>query len=274
MISTAATVYLAPILSFISFILVIIAYVAPTIILHSQVALLVVSPLLELSDPSSSNEIDGPTVFLGLLGSCSRPNNNGPVTCTPSTVSPTYDLSVLPKNAPDLHTAPPAATPVFIAIAIALSALFLIIFTLVSLRDKLGPKLSAGMDRPMFHSASAWLGLLSFMIGKSYLRLTSFLVVRIWFGNAVDDFNRSIQEAGSNGPQLIAATGNGFTMVWVAYAFYAVSVISALTRQHVTFGGRTGMGGFPRWTIPPFPRRAIPPFPRLSPRPFNLPTHT
>ena len=44
--------------------------------------------------------------------------------------------------------------------------------------------------------------------------LTSFLVVRIWFGNAVEDFNRSIQEAGSNGPQLIAATGNGFTSMF------------------------------------------------------------
>ncbi|KAI0283302.1 hypothetical protein BGY98DRAFT_718463 [Russula aff. rugulosa BPL654] len=232
-LSTAATLYLAPVLSLTSFILVLFAYVAPTIILHSRVALLVVSPSLELSDPSSSNEIDGPTVFLGLLGSCSRPNNNGPVTCTPSTVSPTYDLSVLPKNAPDLLTAPTATTPVFIAIAIALSALFLIIFTLVSLRDKLGPKLSAMMDRPTFHRASAWLGLLSFMIG-----LTSFLVVRMWFGKAVEDFNRSIQEAGSNGPQLIAATGNGFTMAWVAYAFYAVSVICALARLHVTSGGK------------------------------------
>ncbi|KAF8507072.1 hypothetical protein F5888DRAFT_66989 [Russula emetica] len=232
-LSTAATLYLSPILSLTSFILVLFAYVAPTIILHSRVALLVVSPSLQLSDPSSSNEIDGPTVFLGLLGSCSRPNNNGPVTCTPSTVSPTYDLSALPTNAPDLLTAPTATTPVFIAIAIALSVLFLIIFTLVSLRTNLGPKLSAMMDRPAFHRASAWLGLLSFMIG-----LTSFLVVRMWFGKAVEDFNRGIQEAGNNAPQLIASTSNGFTMAWVAYAFYAVPVICALARLHVTAGGK------------------------------------
>ncbi len=67
-LSTAATLYLAPILSLTSFILVLFAYVAPTLILHSRVALLVVSPSLQLSDPSSSNGIDGPTVFLGLLG--------------------------------------------------------------------------------------------------------------------------------------------------------------------------------------------------------------
>jgi hypothetical protein len=81
------------------------------------------------------------------------------------------DLSALPKNAPDLLTAPTATSPVFIAIAIAFSALFLIIFTLISLRANLGPKLSAMLDRPVFHRASAWLGLLSFMIGKSYLRI-------------------------------------------------------------------------------------------------------
>jgi hypothetical protein len=81
------------------------------------------------------------------------------------------DLSALPKNAPDLLTAPTATTPVFIAIAIALSGLFLIIFTLVSLRANLGPKLSAMMDRPILHRVSAWLGLLSFMIGKSSLRI-------------------------------------------------------------------------------------------------------
>lgn len=232
-LSSAATLYLAPILSFTSFILVLFAYVAPTLILHSRVALLVVSPSLQLSDPTSTKGIDGPTVFLGLLGSCSRPNNNGPVTCTPSTVSPTYDLSALPKNAPDLLTAPTATTPVFIAIAIALSGLFLIIFTMVSLRANLGPKLSAMLDRPTFHRVSAWLGLLSFMIG-----LTSFLVVRMWFGKAVEDFNKGIQEAGNNAPQLIAATSNGFTMAWVGYAFYAVPVICALARLHVTVGGK------------------------------------
>ncbi len=104
------------------------------------------------------------------------------MTCTPPTVSPTYgaimwcrsvrrvngdvDLSVLPQNSPNLLTAPTATTPVFIAIAIALSIVFFIIFTLVSLRANLGAKLAAALDRPMLHRASAWVGLLGFMIGS------------------------------------------------------------------------------------------------------------
>jgi hypothetical protein len=36
----------------------------------------------------------------------------------------------------------------------------------------------------------------------------------MWFGKAVEDFNRGIQEAGNNAPQLIAATSNGFTSMF------------------------------------------------------------
>ncbi|KAF8481213.1 hypothetical protein DFH94DRAFT_738725 [Russula ochroleuca] len=232
-LSKAATLYLAPVLSLTSLILVLFAYTAPTILLHSRVALLVVSPSLQLADPSSSQEVDGPTLFLGALGSCSRPNNKGPVTCTQPTVSPVYDLSALPSNSPNLLTAPTASTPVFIAISIALSTIFFIIFALISLRANLGARLSTMLDRPTFHRASAWLGLLGFMIG-----LTSFLVIRMWFGKAVEDFNGAILGGGDNAPHLIAAISNGFTMVWVAYAFYGVPVICALARLHVTAGGK------------------------------------
>ena len=67
-LSKTATLYLAPVLSLTSLILVLFAYIAPTIILHSRVALLVVSPSLQLEDPSSSQNVDGPTLFLGALG--------------------------------------------------------------------------------------------------------------------------------------------------------------------------------------------------------------
>jgi hypothetical protein len=33
----------------------------------------------------------------------------------------------------------------------------------------------------------------------------------MWFGKAVEDFNTDIAQGGSNAPQLIAQTGNGFT---------------------------------------------------------------
>lgn len=41
--------------------------------------------------------------------------------------------------------------------------------------------------------------------------LASFLIIRIYFGKAASDFNQSIQGQGTNGPQLIANTSNGFT---------------------------------------------------------------
>jgi len=232
-LSKAAILYLAPLLSLTSLILILFAYTAPTILLHSRVALLVVSPSLQLTNSSSSQEIDGPSLFLGALGSCSRPDDKGPVTCTAPTVSPIYDLSALPRNSPDLLTAPTSTTPVFIAIALALSTIFFVIFTLISLRANLGAKLSAALDRPALHRASAWLGLLGFMIG-----LVSFLVIRMWFGKAVEDFNTAITEGGSGAPHLIAQISNGFTMVWVAYAFHGVPVICDLARLHVTGGGK------------------------------------
>ena len=40
--------------------------------------------------------------------------------------------------------------------------------------------------------------------------LTAFLVIRMWFGKAVEDFNKSILKGGSGAPQLVANTSNGF----------------------------------------------------------------
>ncbi|KAI0067695.1 hypothetical protein BV25DRAFT_850876 [Artomyces pyxidatus] len=228
-LSKAVTLYLAPLLSLASILLLLFAFFAPTVLLHTQVALLVVSPSLSLTNPSASQGVDGPTLFLGALGSCSRHNNDGGVTCEAPALSPTYDLSALPANAPDLLTAPTATTPAFIAIALGFTIIFFVLFTLISLRASLGARLAAAMDRPVLQRASAWIGLLGFMIG-----LTSFLVIRMWFGKAVEDFNLSISHGAAGSPQLVANTGNGFTMVWAAYAFYAVPLICALARLHVT----------------------------------------
>jgi hypothetical protein len=75
------------------------------------------------------------------------------------------DLSALPPNVPKLLDAPTTSTPAFIAISIGFSTIFLILFTLISLRASLGPKLSATLERPALHRASAWLGFLGFLIG-------------------------------------------------------------------------------------------------------------
>ncbi|CDO71534.1 hypothetical protein BN946_scf184911.g4 [Trametes cinnabarina] len=231
-LSKAINLYLAPLLSLTSLILVLFAYLAPTILFPTQVALLTVSPSLVLTESHSSQAVDGPSVFLGALGSCSRPSHDAPVACTAPTVSPTYDLSVLPSNAPDLLSAPTATTPAFIAVSLAFSVLFFLLFTMTSFRGKMG-KFGNSFDRPGVQRATAWIGLLGFLIG-----ITSFLILRMWFGKAIDDFNSDISKEGSDAPQLIASTSNGFIMVWVAYAFYAVPVVCSLAKLHITASGK------------------------------------
>ncbi|KAH6917350.1 hypothetical protein BKA70DRAFT_1251951 [Coprinopsis sp. MPI-PUGE-AT-0042] len=228
-LSKAVTLYLAPLLALTATILSLFAFLAPTLLLHNQVSLLVVSPSTSLSQPGPSRSIDGPSVFLGMLGSCSRSNTTANTVCIPPSLAPEYDLSVLPSNAPQLLlSAPSSAAPAFIGVALAFSLVFLITFTLISFRHKLPGKMSAGLDVPMLHQASAWIGVLGWMIG-----FTVFLIVRMWYGKTVKDFNASILAQGQDGPKLIADIGNAFTMVYVAYAFLSVPIISSLTKLNV-----------------------------------------
>ena len=154
---------------------------------------------------------------------------------------------MLPNDTSRWLSAPTATTPAFIAVALGFSSIFFILFTLIAFRAKLGPKLSAALDRPMIQRASAWIGLFGFLIGtflKCLSRLTSvsrkppglssFLIIRMWFGKAVDDFNETIELEGVNGPHLIAELSNGFTMVWVGYAFHSIPIVCALAKIHVT----------------------------------------
>lgn len=70
----------------------------------------------------------------------------------------------------------------------------------------------------------------------------------------MDDFNDDISKIGSDAPELIASLSNGFVsecslcqskqrpiadilpVVWVAYAFYAVPLVSSLAKLHVAGG--------------------------------------
>ena len=85
---------------------------------------------------------------------------------------------------------------------------------------------------------------------------TSFLVMRMWFGKAVEDFNDAVLQGGSSSPALVAQTGNGFVssycqfrfcvhsvrlisyrlVVYVAYAFYAVPLVCSLAKLHILSG--------------------------------------
>ena len=120
------------------------------------------------------------------------------------------DLSVLPSSAPSVVNAPTTTTPAFIAVSLAFTIIFFFLFTLTSARSKLGEKLGAAMDKPGVHRATAWIGLLGFMIG-----FTSFLVIRMWFGKAVEDFNDAILKGGDGSPALVAATSNGFVSEYI-----------------------------------------------------------
>jgi hypothetical protein len=65
------TLYLAPVLALTATILSLLAFLAPTLALQGQVALLVVSPSTVLSQPGPSQAVEGPSVFLGILGELS-----------------------------------------------------------------------------------------------------------------------------------------------------------------------------------------------------------
>jgi len=144
-------------------------------------------------------------------------------------LSPLYNLSVLPSSGANLALSAPAPmTPVAIAIALGLTILFFLSFTLISFHDSMHPKVSAFFARPRVQQVSTWIGFFGFFVG-----ITAFLVLRMWFGKAVDDFNASIEAQGSSAAQLAASTGNAFTMIWVAYAFYGVPLVISMAKHNV-----------------------------------------
>ena len=93
-----------------------------------------------------------------MVRSCSSGNRRVLVHVAP-------DLSVLPSSAPDLLSAPTATTPAFIAVSLAFTVIFFILFTLTSFRGKMG-KFGNALDKPGVQRATAWIGLLGFLIGQ------------------------------------------------------------------------------------------------------------
>jgi len=109
-LSKATTVYLTPILMLTTLFLILFAYLAPAAMLPGQVAFLTVTPSTFLTQPGSNQQVDGPTMFAGLLGqwigqsqsaninvvagSCSKPSNAAPLYCISPSVSPTYSKCV------------------------------------------------------------------------------------------------------------------------------------------------------------------------------------
>ncbi|QRV84025.1 hypothetical protein RhiJN_12041 [Ceratobasidium sp. AG-Ba] len=238
-ISKLITLHLSPLLSITSLILLYIAYFAPVTSLHTEVSLVSITPaitMVALNARSHSDEdlralfggrvvpraaiaehalakraaqaVDGPSVFMGLLGSCARTSNSAPTHCTAETLTPTFDLSVLPDNHPRFLTNPTSTGP------------------------QAPPYHSAGIVKLANHSLairmSAWLGVLGLSMG-----LCTLIVLRIWIGKAVEDFNQGIIDMGKGAPKLVAGVQNGFTMMWIAYAFAAPSIVCALFQVQI-----------------------------------------
>jgi hypothetical protein len=65
--SQATVLYIAPLLALTAIILALFALLAPTLFLHDRVALLTVLPSASLQS-GSSNAVDGPSIFMGVLG--------------------------------------------------------------------------------------------------------------------------------------------------------------------------------------------------------------
>lgn len=67
-LANAVALYLAPLLSLTALVLVSLSFLSPVVILQTQAPLVVVKSTLLLVPNTSRSEIDGPSVFLGPLG--------------------------------------------------------------------------------------------------------------------------------------------------------------------------------------------------------------
>ncbi|KAF8516191.1 hypothetical protein BU17DRAFT_93020 [Hysterangium stoloniferum] len=227
-ITKLVPLYLAPVLALTSTLLTLFAFLAPAAMLHSQVSLVTIFPGRSVPLPGDNKDsVDGPTIRMGMVGSCSQSSNSASINCTAPSISPTFDFSVLSGNSPTFMGGPTATTPAWIAVSLVFWGLFLVIFSLSTVRERLGGKISLLLGKPAVARAAAWVGVLGYLIG-----LSAFLVNRMWFGKAIDDFNVQVAQMGSGGPDIQAGLGNGFTMLWVAYAFGAIPLVCVLMKIH------------------------------------------
>lgn len=69
-LSKAVTLYLSPLLALTAIVLSLLAFLAPSMLLHDRVALLTVTPSVALVQAGPPQSVDGPSLFLGALGEC------------------------------------------------------------------------------------------------------------------------------------------------------------------------------------------------------------
>lgn len=67
-LSKAITLYLAPLLALTAVLLSLFSFLAPVVMLQDRVALLKVTPSTALIEAGPDKTVDGPSLFLGVLG--------------------------------------------------------------------------------------------------------------------------------------------------------------------------------------------------------------
>ena len=84
------------------------------------------------------------------------------------------------------------------------------------------------------------------------LGVVSFSAIRIWAGQAVKNFNTTIQSAPNNQQSIRADTSNGFTFAFIGYLLYAIGLVASLSMVRsnapTPIGGGDGFGqggGYP-----------------------------
>jgi len=170
---------------------------------------------------------DGPSLDLGLLGSCFRQNNTANRICTAySVVTPRYHIAGLPNTiANKMLTPPPAFISFFIFIVICFIITFAAGYTITAFRQRKG-EFVGGWEKSRIQFYMAWVAAVGFVVGA-----LCFLFVFIWFQKAIEDFNNIIVSQG--GPSLIAAFAHGFIMMLAAYIFYAMILIITLAKWYL-----------------------------------------
>ncbi|KAL0960623.1 hypothetical protein HGRIS_005654 [Hohenbuehelia grisea] len=225
-IARAATIILVPLIQVAATVLLWLAFMSPVMVFKDRLSLLTVNA------STSGNGTDS-IVFLGALGSCTQLDGQPPH-CTPASLSPKYNFSALPSNAPVLSlSAPATVTLVFLVLSLALSTLFVLTFAWTSFSDTMRENGDKSKNSPMNHITS-WFGFLGLLIG-----FTAFIDLRIWFGKAASDFKANAAAKASDGSAISATVGNGFYLVYVGYILHLIPVliifskIASRHRKHI-----------------------------------------
>jgi len=216
---------LGPVLMIVSFVLIVVTFLAPTMLFHASVALLTVTSANQTLDPVQDTGSVGPSLFLGALGSCGRYANSTKILCTNSSLSPTYNTSAIQipdSTAYTILSYSPATAADFILLSLVLSFLFFVGYTAQCIQQAKKIEIWA----PFRSRYVATCGVFGFFTG-----IIPFIVMRMWFEEMLTDYNavEDVEMGGRQGLVLLAATGHGFTMAWVAYAFYLVPLVASFS---------------------------------------------